>query len=297
MAYERISTKPDEFEENKIGIYIYCIMQEGAVINADQKGIDGIGGLFSIQYRDMIAVVSEIALDKFQLHTTGADDEIDMDWIEQKASAHERIVEQLMKENDLLPAKFCSIVKNKEGVEAFLADNYPEYVRALQRLKGCEEWGVKAYLWPEKLKQFITENTPEIRERIEMLSFMSNTSTYLMKRKIDNLIHEQTDNRFDFIEEYIVKALRAVSECEASLKPVAPKLQQTEDRFFFNASFLVRKTMLQSFHQQLNELSDKFEPEGVTFKITGPWPPYTFVKDTEQEAVERSLVRLLLPLK
>jgi len=178
-----------------------------------------------------------------------------------------------------------------------LADNYHEYARTLQRLEGREEWSVKANLSFDKLKQFIIDNTPEIRERIEMLSFMSNTSTYLIKHKVDNLINERTDKYCEAIAPFIAKALRAVSECEAFTNLEPPKRQQTENPIVFKASYLVGKIMLQSFNQQLNELSDKLEPEGITFEITGPWPPYTFIKDEEKEDVERSLVRLLLPLK
>lgn len=295
--YENNSKKPDKSEENKTGIYIYCILQEGATINADQKGIDGSGSLFPVQYRELAAIVSEVELDKFKLHTAAAGKEVDMGWIEEKARAHERIVEQLMKENDLLPAKFCSIVSSKEGLKAFMADNYHEFVRTFQRLKGHEEWNVKAFLNFEKLKQFITDNTPEIRERIEMLSFMSDRSKYLLKRKIDNLIHERTDKRFEAVVVYIAKALRAVSKGDAFSKPESPKHQQTETPIIFKASYLIEKTMFQSFNQQLNELSDELEPEGIAFEITGPWPPYTFVKDEEKESAELSLVRLLLPLK
>lgn len=297
MVYEIKNKKPDKYDENKIGFYIYCIMQDSAVVNMDQKGIDGTSSLFSIQYRDLVAIVSEVGLDKFKSPVAAAGKEVDMGWIEEKARAHERIVEQLMKENDLLPAKFCSIVSSKEGLQSFLADNYHEYVRAFQRLRGREEWSVKAYMSFEKLKRFIADNTQEIRERIEMLSFMSDTSIYLIKRKIDNLINERANKRFEAIVLYIAKTLRAVSENEAFSNLKSPKHQQTENPIVFNVSYLVPKTLLEGFNQQLNILSNELEPEGITFEVTGPWPAYTFVKDEEKADVERSLIRLLLPLK
>jgi DNA-binding MarR family transcriptional regulator len=294
MAREKKSKIP---AGNGKGLYIYCIMRESAVINTELKGIDGAGSLFFVQYRDLAAVVSEVELDRFKPHAAGAGKEADMDWIEEKARAHERIVEQLMKENDLLPAKFCSIVNSEEDLKAFLADNYHEYARAFQRLKGREEWSVKAYLDFEKLKRHIADNTPEIKERMEMLSFMSDTGTYLIKRKIEGLINERADSRFNAMILHIARALRAVSECEALSRPESAKRRQAENPVVFKASYLVEKTGLHIFNQQLNELSDELEPEGVTFEISGPWPPYTFVKDEAKEDAERSLVRLLLPLR
>lgn len=295
MAYS--DKKAEQSEDSKSGLYLYCILQEESVIDMNLKGIDGTGSLFLIKYRDLAAVVSEVEINKFILPSGDEIKEIDMNWIEEKARAHERIVRQLMKDNDLLPARFCSIAASKEGLEAFLADNYHEYVRAFRRLAGREEWDVKAYLSFEKLKQFVADNTPEICERKHMLSYISNSGTYLVKRKIDNLINERTQKRFDAIIPYIAKTLSAVSECEAFSNFESPKCQQTEIPIIFKASYLIEKTLLQSFKQQLNKLSDELEPEGITLELTGPWPPYTFFKDEEKEDIERSLVRLLLPLR
>ena len=295
MAYD--NKKNHQPEENKIGLYIYCIMQAEQVIDMSQKGIDGIGSLFIIRYCDLAAVVSEVEINEFISPSADTNKEIDMRWIEEKARAHERIVKQLMKGTDILPAKFCSIVSSKEGIITFLADNYNEFVRAFRRLAGREEWDVKAYLSFAELEGFVTDNTPEIRERIDMLSFISNSSTYLIKRKIDNLINEHTEKHFDAVIQYIIKALRAVSDCEAFTHFEPPRCQQTETPLVFKASYLIKKTLLQSFKQQLNKLSDELEPEGITFELTGPWPPYTFVKDEEKEDIEQSLIRMLLPLR
>lgn len=297
MEYHSKKVNQPEHADDRTGLYLYCILQDEPVIDMELKGIDGAGSLFLIKYRDLAAVVSEVEIYKFKLPSTDKSKENDMNWIEEKARAHERIVKQLMKDNDLLPAKFCSIAESREGLAAFLADNYHEYARAFRRLAGREEWDVKAYLDFERLKLFVAGHTPEILERKDMLSCMSNSSAYLIKRKIDNMINERAEKRFNAVIPYIVKMLGAVSDCEAFSQLESPKRQQTETPIVFKASYLVGKASLQSFIQQLNELSDELEPEGITFEFTGPWPPYTFVKDGEKEDIEQSLVRLLLPLR
>ena len=287
----------DELETKEKGFYIYCIMLGGTAVIEDHKGIDGIGSLFSTQFRNLTAVVSEVELDKFKSRMATVGEEIDMEWIEEKAQTHEQIVERLMKENALLPARFCSIVRKKEDLIAYMADNYHDFERTLERLKGREEWGVKAYLSFEKLKQFIIDNTPAIRERREMLSFMSVTASFLIQRKIDNLIKQRMDKRLEAIISHIVEVLRDASEHESIADVESFNQQQVENPLFFKASYLVENNLFHGFNHKIKKLSAELKPEGITLVVSGPWPPYSFVEDEKKSDIERSLVRLLFPIR
>lgn len=296
MNYMEKSNICQESGTKEKGYYIYCIVQGSTAVIEDHKGIDGIGSLFSKEYRNLSAVVSEVELDTFKAQMATIGEEIDMEWIEEKAQIHEKIVERLMKENVLLPARFCSIVRKKEDIIAYIADNYHEYERALERVKGREEWGVKAYLSSEKFKQFIIDNTPEIRERSEMLSFMSVKASFLIQLKIDNLIKARMEKRFEGIIPHIVELLRDASEHESILDVESFNQQQLENPLFFNASYLVEKNAFHDFKHKINKLSTELEPEGITLVVSGPWPPYSFVEDENKSDIERSLVRLLFPI-
>jgi len=297
MDYMEKSNSCDEIGTKEKGFYIYCIMQGGTAVIEDHKGIDGICSLFLTQYRNLTAVVSEVELDTFKAQISAVGEEIDMDWIEEKAQTHETIVERLMKKNALLPARFCSIVRKKEDIIAYMADNYHEYERTLERLKGREEWGVKAYLSFEKFKQFIIDNTPAIRERSEMLSFMSVTASFLIQRKIDNLIKERMDERLEGIIPHIVEILRAASEYESIADVKFLNQQQVENPLFFKSSYLVEKNLFHDFKHKISKLSAELEPEGITLVVSGPWPPYSFVEDEKKSEIEWSLVRLLFPIR
>jgi hypothetical protein len=43
-----------------------------------------------------------------------------------------------------------------------------------------------------------------------------------------------------------------------------------------NAAFLVERDRDKAFDEKVKEISRKYE-ELLTFKYTGPWPPYNFV--------------------
>ena len=65
-----------------------------------------------------------------------------------------------------------------------------------------------------------------------------------------------------------VNALRDVSVASRSNKPIG-------DRMIMNAAFLVSREMEQAFDARVKEIGQQYEK--LTFKYTGPWPPYNFV--------------------
>jgi hypothetical protein len=48
------------------------------------------------------------------------------------------------------------------------------------------------------------------------------------------------------------------------------------DRMILNAAFLVEREHEKAFDEKVREVSRKYE-DLLTFKYTGPWPPYNFV--------------------
>ena len=45
-----------------------------------------------------------------------------------------------------------------------------------------------------------------------------------------------------------------------------------------NGAYLVAESETARFHTLLAELAARYEPEGLDFEMTGPWPPYNFVR-------------------
>ena len=64
-------------------------------------------------------------------------------------------------------------------------------------------------------------------------------------------------------------SLNVVAVASRSSKPIG-------DRMILNAAFLVDRAREQSFDECVKETSRKYEDQ-LTFKYSGPWPPYNFV--------------------
>ena len=66
----------------------------------------------------------------------------------------------------------------------------------------------------------------------------------------------------------IFEALRDVSVASRSNKPIG-------DRMIMNAAFLVARSLEQAFDARVKGIGQRYDK--LTFKYTGPWPPYNFV--------------------
>jgi hypothetical protein len=67
----------------------------------------------------------------------------------------------------------------------------------------------------------------------------------------------------------IHESLRPVAVASRSSKPIG-------DRMMMNAAYLVERAREQEFDAAVKALSQKYE-DLLSFKYTGPWPPYNFV--------------------
>ena len=72
----------------------------------------------------------------------------------------------------------------------------------------------------------------------------------------------------DYVRD-IHDALKPAAVASRSNKPIG-------DRMILNAAFLVDRDREKAFDEAVKEISHRYE-DLLTFKYTGPWPPYNFV--------------------
>jgi hypothetical protein len=77
---------------------------------------------------------------------------------------------------------------------------------------------------------------------------------------------EEASNRY---VTFVHEQLQGVSVASRSNKVIG-------DRMILNAAFLVDRKAEKPFDEKVKEISRQYE-DLLTFKYTGPWPPYNFV--------------------
>jgi hypothetical protein len=162
--------------------------------------------------------------------------------------AHERVVEQLMRERAVLPMRFGSRLEDEAALRALLADEQERFLDVLARVSGRVELGVRA------LQTAGASRTP-------VATVAATGRDYLM----DKL---ETGRRAD----------HAAAELHAPLEALADEARRQSPRGgdeVLRGAYLVDQRVVERFQGAVEGLQ-RSHP-GVAILCTGPWPPYSFV--------------------
>jgi len=240
------------------GKYIYCIIGTNEGRNFGPIGIGGRGDVVTtISYEDLSAIISNFPMDKYVVD-------------KEKLIAHEKVVEEVMKNYTVLPMRFCTVASSAEEVRGLLRRRYLELRGLLKDMDNKVELGVKAFWKDMKLIfQEIVDENEKIKSYREKIAKKSIKESYKEKIKLGKMVKEALEAKRDKESQRIVNVFKRVS--------YDFHFKETQvDEMLINAVFLVDRTREREFDNQMNELDNKYG-ERIRFKYIGPTPPYNFV--------------------
>ena len=250
----------------KEGKYIYCVIETKIDRNFGPMGIGGRGDEVStISYGDLGMVVSNSPMTQYVISR-------------ENLLAHEKVVEEVMKEFTVLPVRFCTIASRAGEIRDLLDSRHREFKNLLRDMDHKIELGIKG-LWKnmEVIFKEITVENHEIKRLKQELQNdkgkknISSARTLLdTKMEVGKLVEDALKRKKEKEAENIVGALRRTA--------FDHKLSNTiSDEMFINAAFLVDKGREKEFDNIMDHLSEKYG-ERTKFFYAGPLPPYNFVK-------------------
>lgn len=258
--------------ENGQLVYLYCVADSEPKI----KQIEDSGNnLYSIYHNGLYAVVGKV--DQQEFGEEGLKRNMaDMEWIKTKAGMHERIIEQVMANTDVIPFKFGTLFNTNASLKAMLEQYGQEFKAILRKLANKEEWGVKIYCHPEKLKASFSRKEAGILEIEDQIRSSPMGKAYLLKKKKDEMIEKTLNEKINGCGRESFELLKELS-FEARVNKLLPRqVTEREDDMVLNSAFLVDKDEVGDFRNMVDTLKMHYEGKGFLIDCTGPWPPYNF---------------------
>jgi hypothetical protein len=206
------------------------------------------------------ALVSIVPADEFGADALKASLE-DRAWLERTAREHEDVLERALAQTTVIPFRLCTIYESREGVRDFLASRGAALAELLDSLDGRVELGVKAYLDPA--------GAPEAGEA-------QSGREYLLRRRREREVAEELALFKADCAHASHARLAAAAEEARSNPPQTPELSGRTDDMLLNGAYLVASGDT-GLREAVSELESLYGARGVTYEITGPWPPYNFV--------------------
>jgi len=240
------------------GKYVYCIIESNDGRNFGPIGIGERGDIVStIGFNDISAVISSSPMTKYVINR-------------ENMTAHEKVIEEVMKDYTVLPVRFCTIAASAEEVRTLLRRRYSEFKGLLRDMDNKIEMGLKA-LWKDLSQIFgeIPEEDKEVRR---------------LKKKAEGKPGAGDQNLKITLGKAVKAALETKKDKEArnilnTFKRSAIDVRTNEtfgDGMFLNAAFLIDQTREKEFDYLVEDLVKEYG-ERSKFKYIGPAPPFNFV--------------------
>ncbi|MBU0703235.1 MAG: GvpL/GvpF family gas vesicle protein [Chloroflexi bacterium] len=269
------------------GYYVYGIVggdSSQPVEGLPEEGIDPAYPIYALPYQAIQAIVSKVSLREFGQKALEANLN-DMEWLETKVYAHQSVLETTLASHTLIPLRFCTIYKSESRVQEILARHYDDFVDALARLEGKQEWGVKVYCDGETLAQRVGESSDRVRELKAEIDEKSSGAAYFLKKKLEETVAEEVERVGDEYAQRSHDRLSSHAE-ETVVNPLQSKeITGRKEAMILNGAYLVAEERLTAFRAELESLEEECGDLGFSYEMTGPWPPYNFVSTGFEEGV------------
>ena len=231
----------DETSTLETGKYVYCIIKSPKAREFGQIGIgEGSNAVYTVHFGDLAAVVSDTPIRIY-------------DPTRENVLAHEFVNETVMREYTVIPMSFGTLFRTEEDIVELLKSTY----RAFDDVEDCAK------------VVSLDEENEEIRRLRDEINRNAQSSTYFARMQLGRLVEAALEDAGNEYVRDIHEALKPAAVASRSNKPIG-------ERMILNAAFLVERDREKNFDDAVKDISRKYEAL-LTFKYTGPWPPYNFV--------------------
>jgi len=237
------------------GKYVYCIIEAAEPL---RFGAVGIGAdpseVYTVHFKNLGAVVSDAPLEV-------------LDSTRENVLAHERVNETVMREHTVIPMSFGTVFKTREDIIELLRSAAEAFGDVLNKMQNKLEFGLKV-LWDRDQAVREVESEDEDISRLKKEISGQKGPTYFARMQYGRLVDAALHARSERYVAVVLDELRDVSVASRINKPIG-------DKMIMNAAFLISRDQEQAFDGKVKSIASRFDK--LTFKYTGPWPPYNFV--------------------
>jgi len=239
------------------GWYVFGVVRAGTY--------DLPTGVTMCEAEGLAAVVREVSLEEYGAEPLREHLE-DIAWLEEAARRHETVLDDLLRITTVIPLRLCTIYRSEDAVVDMLRAERAELREALGRLAGRTEWGVKAFRSPAPVfddEGFASGEAYMERRRMEAAS----------RQRADEAADAEVSEAFARLAELAVEALANPLQ--------ARELSGRPEEMVLNGVFLVEDVVEDGFRAAVDALD---RASSLSYELTGPWPPYNFVKRSVEAA-------------
>lgn len=213
-----------------------------------------VGEVHTVHYRDLAAVTSDVPL-------------VALDSTRENVLAHEHVNETVMRDHTVIPMSFGTVFKTRDDIVELLRSAYDAFGDVLSKMENKLEYGLKVLWDRENVIRDLEQDNEDIR-RLKSEIGSQKGSTYFARMQFGRLVAAGLEHEAERCAAAVLEKLRDVAVSVRVNRPIG-------EQMILNAAFLVGRDRETAFDHRVRRVAAQFDK--LTFKYTGPWPPYNFV--------------------
>lgn len=244
-------------------LYVYAIGRAGHPVPDDVEAVDGSG------LTAFVAPVDEVEFSQPVIDARSKD----VEWLGRIGYRHQSVMAELMRGGTIIPLRAFTLFKTHATLKHHLDENREQFEKILERIDGKQEWTLRIEFDPERWRDALSKRVPSLAALETEIDGANPGKAFLLRKKLDEerkkASREAEQEVASEIEQAVLDKLKSevVAESRERRDGAFPQINVLLDRD--------EEARLQELH---DDLARRYDGEGVTLALTGPWPPYTFAR-------------------
>lgn len=258
---------------SETAIYLYCLGPSERLPRIAAAGVDERSRV-SLWFCDEIgALLSEVPLDDFRGEQAEARLH-DLSWLGPRVCRHEAVVEEAMRHSPVLPARFATLFVSDGSLRAFVLRHRTAIARFFSEIGDQQEWAVKGLLVRARAREAMRAADEEASP-----ASVSPGARYLEQKRIDAGLDRQLSLWLKEAGERAAAELQAPAGGFRERKVVGLEAVEDGAEAVWNWAFLVPPAALADFRERIEGLNSEHAAYGLSLRMAGPFPPYSFAPE------------------
>jgi len=204
----------------------------------------------------------------------------DVEWVGPRAEAHDAVLTWASEQDAVVPFPMFTLYASAESLHGMLRERGAALDALLRRVAHADEWSVRLFRLDDAMAAALEEWSPAMAELARQAAAATPGQRYLIERKAEEqrgaelrrLSAEAASDSFAALAAHADAAVR-------DALPAARTRESQTGAAILDAAFLVQRDRGAGFRAAVAELARTVEPKGLRVALSGPWPPYHFVRE------------------
>lgn len=262
-------------------IYLYGIAP--AEVSDPPSTLLGVEGQPVVVERmgEVAAILSEVPAAEYATDRLNAHLE-EVAWVGERGLAHERVLAWFVDQGPVLPLRLFSLHRDHRSLAERIRDQDHSMQRALDKLHGKQEWGVRLWRREAEALEGVDRLSPALGELAQEIERAPAGKRFLLVKKRESLRTSELRALSHRLSREVHRVLREHAS-ENFLGALPAGAPGSERLLLLDAAYLVAESRFAEFQAALTRYAAPLAGSGFEIEFTGPWPAYHFSGLSEDE--------------